>query len=419
MNRRDLILASLAALGSAADPAYAQAPPKPSTGVEAEPFFFRDGDRVVMIGDSITEQHLHSNYVETYVRGRFPAWRLRFRNVGIGGDTSAGGNRRIARDVLSFQPTACTITFGMNDGGYRDVDPVRLAAYETGLKGILEQLRTAGVRAAVLSSSPVEKKEAGAALEGYNQTLERFAAAARTVAEGGGARFVDQFHAHVATLQRARDADPTLRINGGDPVHPGPSGQYLMAWAILKGLGAPARISTAEVDATSRRVGRTENCAVLAVKATGAGLSFIRSDRALPLWIPPAARSILDWAPVMEDLNLSTLRVSGLATGNYELRIDGEAVGRFPAAALALGINLSSLTEGPIAQQSRRLADAVQAKNQYYHDQIFRGVVLNNGVPADQKSALIRTRSERLPELDAAVDECLAIPPRQFEVIAR
>ena len=32
----------------------------------ADDFFFQDGDRVVMIGDSITEQHLYSNYVELW-----------------------------------------------------------------------------------------------------------------------------------------------------------------------------------------------------------------------------------------------------------------------------------------------------------------------------------------------------------------
>ncbi|MFM7929431.1 MAG: hypothetical protein ACKO9Q_17125, partial [Pirellula sp.] len=57
-------------------------------------FFFRDGDRVVMIGDSTTEQHLYSNYVEMWTVTRFPHWKITFRNVGIGGDRSVGGNSR-------------------------------------------------------------------------------------------------------------------------------------------------------------------------------------------------------------------------------------------------------------------------------------------------------------------------------------
>src|ERR1700716_3084123 len=84
--------------------------------LRADEFFFRDGDRIVIIGDSITEQHLYSNYVEMWTVSRFPAWKLAFRNVGIGGDTSPGGNGRFKRDVLSFHPTAMTVDFGMNDG---------------------------------------------------------------------------------------------------------------------------------------------------------------------------------------------------------------------------------------------------------------------------------------------------------------
>src|SRR5580765_8168255 len=66
----------------------------------AADFFFKDGDVVVMIGDSITEQHLYSNFVEMWTVTRFPNWKLTFRNVGIGGDRSTGGNSRFARDVL-------------------------------------------------------------------------------------------------------------------------------------------------------------------------------------------------------------------------------------------------------------------------------------------------------------------------------
>src|SRR3989440_5878279 len=88
----------------------------------AADFFFKDGDVVVMIGDSITEQHLYSNYVELWTVTRFPAWKLTFRNVGIGGDRSVGGNGRFQRDVAAYQPTAMTVDFGMNDGGYRGFD---------------------------------------------------------------------------------------------------------------------------------------------------------------------------------------------------------------------------------------------------------------------------------------------------------
>src|SRR5438046_8492170 len=51
-------------------------------------FLIRDGDRVVFLGDSITEQRLYTTYIEAYTLSRHPDWKLSFRNVGWGGDTS-------------------------------------------------------------------------------------------------------------------------------------------------------------------------------------------------------------------------------------------------------------------------------------------------------------------------------------------
>ena len=56
--------------------------------VFAGEFQIRDGDRVVFLGDSITEQRLYTTYIEAYALTRYPTWKLSFRNVGWGGDTS-------------------------------------------------------------------------------------------------------------------------------------------------------------------------------------------------------------------------------------------------------------------------------------------------------------------------------------------
>jgi lysophospholipase L1-like esterase len=382
------------------------------------PFFFQDGDRVVMIGDSITEQHLHSNYVESFTLSRFPRWTLAFRNAGIGGDTSQGGANRTGRDILSFNPTALTVEFGMNDAGYQPAaDPARLERYTSGLQRILDQVMPKRVRVAVLSSSPVEKKEDGRAIDGYNQTLETFEIQAGLVAARNRARFVDQLHPHLAVLQKARDADPANRINGGDAVHPGPPGQLLMAWAILKGLHGPRVVSEVEIDADRARVTRREGCLVTGVRKSRGGIRFTRADDALPWWIPEDARSILKWAPqIVDDLNRYTVKIAGLPEGAYDLRIDGEKVASVTAGELAAGYNMALLTAGPIAKQSRAVNDAVFFKNRYYHDQIFRGVTLNGKVPDADKPAMIAERMNGMPPLEQAIKDALVLRPHQFEL---
>src|SRR5579864_8187697 len=111
----------------------------------AADFLIHDGDRVIFLGDSITEQRLYTTYIEAYALTRHPQWKLWFRNVGWGGDTSwlrqrahpdekqlfaadeasqqkmveDSVGRGLDRDVLPLKPTVVTIKFGMNDHSYQ------------------------------------------------------------------------------------------------------------------------------------------------------------------------------------------------------------------------------------------------------------------------------------------------------------
>ena len=60
--------------------------------------------------------------MELYLTTPLPEWNLTFINAGIGGDTATGGASRFASHVLAEKPTAVTIDFGMNDGGYGAFD---------------------------------------------------------------------------------------------------------------------------------------------------------------------------------------------------------------------------------------------------------------------------------------------------------
>jgi lysophospholipase L1-like esterase len=85
---------------------------------------------------------------------RFPTWKITFRNVGIGGDRSVGGNSRFARDVLLHQPTAMTVDFGMNDGSYREFSEQTFKPYMDGLQGMADQAKAANIRTAWVTPQP-------------------------------------------------------------------------------------------------------------------------------------------------------------------------------------------------------------------------------------------------------------------------
>jgi hypothetical protein len=377
-----------------------------------------------MIGDSITEQHLYSNYVEAWTVTRFPAWKISFRNVGIGGDRSPGGNSRFKRDVLIHKPTALTVDFGMNDGSYRGFDENGFKTYMKGLEGMAEQARAANVRVAWITPQPIEKNEDGPPQSGYNETLERYSEGVKEVAGKYNGLFIDQFHPFLDVLQNARSANPKSRIGGGDAIHPGGPGQALMAYAILKGMHFPTLVSSAEIDAGSGKVVKADHCEVTDVATSGGSVRFRRHDQALPFF-PDEAKSIEKWLPIREELNDYRLQVTGLKEGKYAVKLGGKKVAEFSAAELAKGVNLAegALKEGPVADQVKAIWQAVKAKNDYHHQQIFRGVVLSQ-VPdwleikdvEERRQAAVAKRLARMPELDAAIQKALMPTPHDVEI---
>jgi lysophospholipase L1-like esterase len=413
----------------------------------AQEFFLKKGDVVVVMGDSITEQRLYSNYLELWSQTRFPSYNLVFRNVGIGGDTSTGGNGRFKRDVLTHKPTVLTVDFGMNDGGYiwpgkivnkkeitqADID-ARYATYMKGLQGIASQAKAAKIRVAWITPQPREDGP-GAENEKYNPTLEKFSAGVKEIATKNEGQFADQFHPYWAVIHKAREAGAKGRITAGDAVHPGPPGQALMAASILKGLNFPKQVSSVavKVQGKENEVIKATNCKISEIKSKIDGVSFMREDSALPFFpldnlnpnTPKANQpsAILKYTPLLEDMNEYQLVVRGLKKGNYEVRLGGKKVAECTDKELALGVNLAAaaLTAGPVADQVKDVVKAVTDKTNYYHGQIYSPLVLGRNVNAKnpdfkdvakedyqkKREALIAERMQKMPEYDAAIRKAL------------
>jgi lysophospholipase L1-like esterase len=398
----------------------------------AQSFFLKKGDVVVVMGDSITEQRLYSTYLELWCQTRFPSYNLVFRNVGIGGDTSGGGNGRFKRDVLPHKPTVLTVDFGMNDGGYQAFNEKRFDPYMKGLQGIASQAAAAKIRVAWITPQPVEHNPTSVKAEEYNQTLEKFGDGVKQIAEKNEGLFADQFHPYWAVVKKARDAGEKGRITGGDAVHPGPPGQALMAASILKGLGFPREVSTLEMNVGEKLNIDPNKCKVTDLAIGTGGGKFKRHDYALPFF-PEQAKSILKWTPLLEDMNHYGLKVVGLEAGKYEVKLGGKKVAEYSDKELAKGVNLASaaLTVGPVADQVKDVVKAVNDKTNYYHDQIYSPLVLGRNVNAKNpdfkdvpkedynkhREALIEERMKKMPELDAAIRKALEPRSHLVEIV--
>lgn len=395
-------------------PLVAQAQPK------AE-FFFKEGDRIVFLGDSITEQYQYSTDIELYLTTRFPKWKLTFLNAGISGDTATGGAGRFKTHVLDEKPTAVTINFGMNDGGYGGFDQNRNSAYTKNTEAMLKAAKDAGVRVGLVSPNAVDRR-IQERFKLYVETQKQFYAPLKELAEKNGAMFADQYAITRAAVEKMEADNATKVVPYYDGFHTASPGGLLMAHAILTGLHAPAAVSDLTIDVASRK-SEAKACTVDKLEASDKAVSFERTDEALPFPVQADWVSLLPYVNNLKDLNWYGLKVTGLAAGKYTLLIDGEKAAEYTAEELTTGVNLGVLTTGPIHAQGQRVLQAINDKNGIVH-QRFRGVVMFNipdwlaDVGNERKAQELAKRKAIIDAKQAEVYQLVQPKPHRFELKA-
>jgi lysophospholipase L1-like esterase len=359
--------------------------------------FFKKGDRIVFLGDSITEQYQYSNYLELYLTTRHPDWNLFFLNAGIGGDTANGGAGRFQSHVLDEQPTAVTINFGMNDAGYGKFDANRNKQYVQKTEQMLEMAKKANVRVALLSPNAVDRR-GRENFKLYVETQKEFYAPLKGLAEKHGFRFADQYAVTRAAIEKMEADKADKVIPYYDGFHTSPPGGLLMAHAILTGLDSPAKVSGVTIDAAASKID-AENATAGGLKVSDTVVSFTRTDKALPFPVQNDWKTILPYVNDLKDLNDYSLIIKGLKNGIWEIRIDGKPVLQVSADDLARGVNLGNVTTGPVFEHSQKVFNAIVAKNQIVHGR-FRGVILAQvpewlaDVAKERKPAELKKRLE-------------------------
>ena len=97
--------------------------PRPSDGKYAPTSVLAAGQRVAVVGDSITEQKLYSRYIEDYLLMCLSDLELQVVQLGWSGERAPGFAARLENDLLPFRPDVVTTCYGMNDGLYRPYEP--------------------------------------------------------------------------------------------------------------------------------------------------------------------------------------------------------------------------------------------------------------------------------------------------------
>ena len=360
-------------------------------------FPLKDGDIWVMAGDSITAQHLHSNYFEAFCYARYPKLKFGFRNSGVGGHTIPSTLARFDYDIAAWRPTVVSVELGMNDQGGTPTDK-----FVANMDTMVQRIRSIKARPVILSASPINNGNMLATLSGTggNKRLHEYADALKEFSAKQEIPYADQFHAlldvwgrnkkyegigsvkqlaaiddlagveHLRAFLAVQAKNPILSVPmQGDAVHPGAPGQLMMAAALLKELGADPFVSSVNINAVSQGV-EAKGCSVSAIAFGGDGrIAFHRLDERLPFPIPEEARAVVAFDPTILAMSQYTLKVTGLTAAKYDLSINGSSLGTISSKDLESGINLTAFgpsaaaeKPNPIAAQSKAILSAVSAR---------------------------------------------------------
>ena len=315
---------------------------------------FAKGERVTLLGDSITHGGKYGANLQLFWDLRFPGSGTRIMNCGISGGTADGGIKRWDRDVLAQKPDRIFVMFGMNDVGHGNyktgLDPARAksgraaaeARYAANMAEIATRTLAAGKRLAIITPTPYDEYGTNytAAVNTNCNTigLTHLAATCRTLAAERGAELVD-LHAPLTRFVREQRDFALCRV---DRVHPTEAGHIIMTAEILSQMGVSPYVAQVEIDAAAARAVKTDGAAVSHL-AVADGVSFDYAPACLPFPTPPEYRRAAAVYPVTEKMNLEILKVTGLPSGRYVLSADKDELGQFTAEELASGVNLALL----------------------------------------------------------------------------
>lgn len=338
---------------------------------------FDANDTVCFVGDSITHGGTYHSLVYLYYTTRFPDRPLQTHNCGIGGDRASGimsdEKFRLNIDILAHKPTVATIMLGMNDIGHADykggasgieVEKKRQASldtYDANMQKLIASLQGAGARVILITPSIYDETTTLETARkditvGGNGALGKCAEKVQRWSKKFNTGLVRVYEVMNEVNTREQKKDPNFTVVGPDRVHPGPVGHAVMAYTFLKAQSVPAQVATINVDAARKRVVTAANCKITELETTADGVSFDYTAKALPLVLPDEAKPALALVPFNKDLNQEKLVVSGLATGTYELKIDGQKVGEYTADQLKSGLNLAENDKTPQYKQAANVA---------------------------------------------------------------
>jgi lysophospholipase L1-like esterase len=341
---------------------------------------YKNGDRIVFIGNSITQDGRYHNFFQIYNATRFPSKKVSFLSAGIAGDVADGMIKRFNTDILIHKPTHAFLMTGMNDVNISlyskekpDAENLKkrkwaLENYFVKTEKLVNMLLENNIKLTLIAPSIYDQTSQIKALNnfGANDALTICSKHIKELAKKYNLPLVDFHKVMLGVNKKEQAKDPFFTIVGADRVHPQTLGHLVMASEIIKTITPSKFISTIKINARKKKVVESFNSEVTLVESSN-NLEFDVLENSLPFPIEnQLEEQIKNIYPAFNTINNQILAICKLRKGSYELLIDDEKLGIFNHKELKKGINLANHKNTPQYKQAINVGNLI---NKYHKTQ--------------------------------------------------
>ncbi len=193
------------------------------------PFEFRDGDRVVMLGDTLIEREGAYGYIEERLITQFPERNVQFRNLGWSADTPQGtarasfdfdkpgkGFEKLQQEVATAQPAVVLLGYGMASS--LEKPPATQAQFKDDILRLIDAIQSVTTNRQVrfILLSPIRHEEFGmdtGEIAKHNETLGLYTKELREIAEAKNCAFVSLFDGLTTEKKGVALTDNGIHLN--------------------------------------------------------------------------------------------------------------------------------------------------------------------------------------------------------------
>jgi lysophospholipase L1-like esterase len=218
-----------------------------ASGLSPAPERLAEGERIVFLGDSITELGVFpGGYVRLTgeaLNATYPDLHLTVIGAGVSGHKVPDCQQRLQRDVLDKKPTIVVIYIGINDvwhSGSGNGTPKD--AFKAGLESMIGEIK--GVGARVILCTPTVIGELTGGTNTFDKMLDEYSDVSRGVARETGSQLLDLRKKCIEYLAEHNKENKERGILTYDSVHLSLLGNRFLASLMLEALGAPPKVAS-------------------------------------------------------------------------------------------------------------------------------------------------------------------------------